>query len=183
MPFVTKWAGTLCYPPVNQFRRLRNWARERPFFVSREEMPSIYDKEKALYAQVAARIEKELPGTDVLALELIRNDRFCVYIDHSDGVTLELCEAVTHALDDFRGDYGIDVSSPGFNRPLRTPAHFAAVVGEQISIRTERDIDGAIKFRGELVAAGEDGISVTAGDTTVHIPYAQIVRGNLIDEG
>ncbi len=57
------------------------------------------------------------------------------------------------------------------------------MVGEQISIRTERDIDGAIKFRGELAAAGEDGISVTAGDTTVHIPYAQIVRGNLIDEG
>ena len=184
MPFVTNWAGTLCYPPGNQFRRFAELGAGAPFFrLKGRKLPSIYDKEKALYAQVAARIEKELPGTDVLALELIRNDRFCVYIDHSDGVTLELCEAVTHALDEFRGDYGIDVSSPGSNRPLRTPAHFAAVVGEKVSIRTERELDGTTKFRGELVAAGDDGISVAAGDTTVHIPYAQIVRGNLIDEG
>jgi ribosome maturation factor RimP len=146
-------------------------------------MPSVYDKEKALFAQVAPLIERELPGTDVLALELVRNDRFCVYVDHPEGVSLELCEAVTHVLDGYRADYGIDVSSPGFNRPLRTPAHFAAVVGSKISIRTERELDGNLKFRGELVAAGETEITIAVGESTVHIPYAQIVRGNLIDEG
>lgn len=154
-----------------------------PFFVLKGRMPSIYDKEKTLYAQVAPLVEREVPGTDVLALELIRNDRFCVYIDHPDGVTLELCESVTHALDGFREKYGIDVSSPGFNRPLRTPAHFAAVVRQKVSLRVEPPLDGELKFRGELVAAGEGGIDVATGESTVHIPYAAIVRGNLIDEG
>lgn len=146
-------------------------------------MPSIYDKERALIAQVAPRIEQELPGTDVLALELVRGDRFCVYIDHPDGVTLELCEKVTHALDDLRKEYGIDVSSPGEHRPLRTPGHFQAAVGGRVNIKTEQQIEGRSTFRGELVAVGDAGIELRAGESTVHIPYAAIVRGNLIDEG
>ena len=146
-------------------------------------MPSIYDKEKALLAKVAPRIERELPGTDVLALELLRTDRFCVYIDHPDGVTYDLCREVTNLLEDFRGDYGIDVSSPGEHRPLRTPAHFQAAVGGTVNIKTEQQIEGTTKFRGELVAAGDTGIDVQAGESNVHIPYAAIVRGNLIDEG
>ena len=154
-----------------------------PFFIPEARMPSIYDKEKALVAQIAPRIERELPGTDVLALELIRTDRFCVYIDHPAGVTLELCEKVTHLLDDFRKDYGIDVSSPGEHRPLRTPGHFQAAVGGHVNIKTEQQIESSTKFRGELVAAGDTGIELRAGESTVHIPYAAIVRANLIDEG
>jgi len=146
-------------------------------------MTTIYDKEKSLYAQIAPRIERELPGIDVLALELLNEDRFCVYIDHPEGVTLEHCEAVTRLLDDYREEYGIDVSSPGEHPPLRTPAHFAAAVGGKVNIRTDRKVEGETKFRGELVAAGDSDITVAVGETTVHIPYALIVRGNLIDEG
>lgn len=146
-------------------------------------MSSTYDKERTLFAQVAPRIERELPGTDVLALELIRSDRFCVFIDHPEGVTLELCQQVTRLLDGFREEYGIDVSSPGENRPLRTPTHFQAAVGGNVNIRTDRKVEGETKFRGELVAADPTEIVVAQGETSVHIPYALIVRGNLIDEG
>lgn len=146
-------------------------------------MTSVYDKERALFAQIGSRIASELPGIDVLAVELVRNDRICVYIDHPEGVTLEHCEAVTKTLDDVRTDYGIDVSSPGFNRPLRTFGHFARVVGSKVNIRTDRTVDGETRFRGELVAAGPSDVTIAMAETTVNIPYALIVRGNLIDEG
>src|SRR4051812_17916263 len=117
-------------------------------------MTNVYDKERTLFAQIAPRVEREVPGVEVLALELLRTDRICLYIDHPDGVSLEHCEQVTRALDDLRRDYGIDVSSPGPNRPLRTPAHFAEVIGHQVNLRTDRGIDGKTQFRGELVTAG-----------------------------
>jgi ribosome maturation factor RimP len=146
-------------------------------------MTSVYDKERALLTQIRPRIESELPGIDVLALELVRNDRICVYIDHPEGVTLEHCEAVTRTLDGFRSEFGIDVSSPGSNRPLRTSEHFTRVVGSKVNIRTDRKVDGETRFRGQLVSAGPSDVTVATGETTVNIPYALIVRGNLIDEG
>lgn len=146
-------------------------------------MTRTYDKERTLFAQVAPRIEQELPGTAVLALELIQSDRFCVFIDHPDGVTLDLCQEVTRVLEGYREEWGIDVSSPGLDRPLRTQSHFQAAIGSQVNIRTDRKVGGATKFRGELVAADTTEIVVGHGEESVHIPYALIVRGNLIDEG
>ena len=146
-------------------------------------MTSVYDKERALLTQIRPRIESELPGIAVLAVELVRNDRICVYIDHPEGVSLEHCEAVTRTLVGFRNEFGIDVSSPGSNRPLRTHEHFARVVGSKVYIRTDRKVAGETRFRGELVAAGAADVTVATGEGTVNIPYALIVRGNLIDEG
>jgi ribosome maturation factor RimP len=146
-------------------------------------MTTVYDKERTLFAQIAPRIENEIPGVELLALELLRTDRICLYIDHPDGVSLEHCEHVTRTLDDLRRDYGIDVSSPGPNRPLRTPGHFAGAVGRLVSLRTDRGIEGKTQFRGELITAGDRELTVATGEATVNIPYELIVRGNLIDEG
>ena len=120
----------------------------------------------------------------MLAVELLAPDRFCVYIDHPQGVDHALCERVTHELDEYRREYTIDVSSPGLERPLRTPAHFANVVGRKVKLRTAGEIAGRRKFRGEVLSADEQTLSVGAeGGDAVLIPYDQIVRGNLIDEG
>jgi ribosome maturation factor RimP len=111
-------------------------------------------------------------------------DRFWVYIDHPRGVDHALCEQVTRELDEYRRDYAIDVSSPGLERPLRTPAHFADAVGRRVRLRTSGEIEGRKKFRGEVLAANDENVSVGAeGGDAVLIPYDQIVRGNLIDEG
>ena len=58
-----------------------------------------------------------MPGVDVLAVELLSPSRFCVYIDHPDGVDHALCARVTRVLDDYRSEYTIDVSSPGLGAP------------------------------------------------------------------
>ena len=119
----------------------------------------------------------------MLAVELTGPERMCVYVDHPSGVDHALCERVTTVLDPYRREYDIDVSSPGFERPLRKPAHFERAVGRRIKLRTATPIEGRKRFRGELLAAGSRAVSVAAGSDAVDIPYEEIVRGNLIDEG
>jgi ribosome maturation factor RimP len=144
----------------------------------------VYTKERQLEQELTGRIQEHVPGTEVLAVELLGPDRFCVYIDHPAGVDHALCERVTRELDDYRRQYTIDVSSPGFERPLRKPAHFAHVVGRKVKLKTAGEIGGRKKFRGEVIAADDQTVRVGAGGgDAIQIPYDQIVRGNLIDEG
>jgi ribosome maturation factor RimP len=144
----------------------------------------VYTKERQLEQELTGRVEEHVPGTQVLAVELLGPDRFCVYIDHASGVDHALCERVTRELDDYRRQYTIDVSSPGLERPLRKPAHFADVVGRKVRLKTAGEIGGRKKFRGEVIAADDQTVRVGAGGgDAIQIPYDQIVRGNLIDEG
>ena len=146
-------------------------------------MQKSHAQERELERELSQRIEGRLPGTEVLAVELLSRDRFCVYIDHPDGVDHALCERVTGLLDDYRRTYGIDVSSPGLERPLRKPEHFARYVGRRVNVRTSDDLRGRKRFRGEVVAAGEHDVRVGVDGDEYDIPYDEIVRGNLIDEG
>jgi ribosome maturation factor RimP len=149
-------------------------------------MTKPYETERALTLEVTQKVETGLPGVEVLAVELLSPRRFCVYVDHAGGVDHALCERVTNILRAYLDRYTVDVSSPGLERPLRKPAHFAGVVGRRVALRTADEIGGRRRFRGELVAAGERSVTVApapgAGET-VEIPYDEIVRGNLIDEG
>ena len=147
-------------------------------------MEGVHTKERQLERELAGRIEKRVPGTEVLAVELLGPERFCVYIDHPEGVDHALCERVTRELDDYRREYAIDVSSPGIERPLRKPEHFGRYVGRKVAVRTAQEIEGRKRFRGEVLAVDDRLISLgAAGGEAVLIPYEQIVRGNLIDEG
>lgn len=136
-------------------------------------MATTYDKERTLLQEIAPKVAREIPGIDVLAIELQTPSRFCVYVDHPEGVDHALCARVTDALRDYLREYTIDVSSPGSKRPLRKPEHFARVVGRTVKLRT-RDR----KLWGAVVAADENAVKV---DET-EVPYDEIVRANLIDE-
>ena len=142
-------------------------------------MPTTFEKERQLQDDIASRIEHDLPGVDVLAVELLSPSRFCVYVDHPEGVDHALCERVTDLLRDYLRDYGIEVSSPGLDRPLRRQEHFAAAQGHRVKLRTT-----GTKLRGEVLAANEKSVTVAASDgAETEIPYAEIVRANLIHEG
>jgi ribosome maturation factor RimP len=142
-------------------------------------MATTQDTEKQLTREVTQTVESGLPGVEVLAVELLSHDRFCVYVDHPSGVDHALCERVTNVLRPYNDRYTVDVSSPGFERPLRKAAHFRQVVGRRVTLRTpERK-----RLRGEVVSAGERAVTVRTDREDIEIPYEQIVRGNLIDEG
>jgi len=136
-------------------------------------LATTYEKERTLQSEIAPKVERDVPGAEVLAIELLTPSRFCVYVDHPEGVDHALCARVTDALRDYLREYTVDVSSPGLERPLRKPEHFASVVGRTVKLRT-RDR----KLRGAVVAADENAVQV---DET-EIPYDDIVRANLIDE-
>jgi ribosome maturation factor RimP len=137
-----------------------------------------HQKEKELQRDIARTVESAVPGVEVLALELTGKERFCVYIDHPQGVDHALCERVTNVLRPYLDRYTVDVSSPGFDRPLRTRAHFERALGRNVRVKTETR-----KARGEVIAAGERVVRIRTGPDAADIPYDEIVRANLIDEG
>jgi len=135
-------------------------------------------KEQQLQREVTQLVEKGIPGVDVLALELTGKERFCVYVDHPQGVDHALCERVTNVLRGYLDEYSVEVSSPGFNRPLRTRAHFERAIGRKVRVKTETG-----RARGEVLAAGERSFQIRNGQEPTDIPYDEIVRANVIDEG
>ena len=142
-------------------------------------------RERTLQDEIAPAVERGVPGVEVLAVELLSPSRFCVYVDHPEGVDHALCARVTRLLDAYQANYTIDVSSPGPERPLRKPEHFATVLGRRVAVRTESRIGGRDRFKGELVDAADGAVLLaTAQDSDpLRIPYDAIVRANLIDEG
>ncbi|HET8872985.1 MAG TPA: hypothetical protein VFM83_04805 [Gaiellaceae bacterium] len=145
-------------------------------------MTDVYDKEKTLFREIAPQVENAIPGVEVLALELSGPERFTVFIDHPQRVDHALCARVTDVLRPYLRHYTVDVSSPGVERPLRTPAHFERAVGQRVALRTSTDIDGRKRFKGELVGTSPVGVRLEAEGDKYEIPYDAIVRGNLIEE-
>jgi ribosome maturation factor RimP len=142
-------------------------------------LSTTHDKERTLTKLIEREVETALPGVEVLAVELSSPDRFTVFVDHSAGVDHALCVRVTDVLRDHLGEYAIDVSSPGIERPLRKPEHFRNAIGSTVTLRTPQ----RKRLRGEIVSAGETSVVVQSGDDTIEIPYEQVVRGNLVYEG
>jgi ribosome maturation factor RimP len=141
------------------------------------------ERERQLQRDVARLVEAAVPGVEVLALELTGKERFCVFVDHPQGVDHALCVRVTETLRDYLDSYSVEVSSPGFERPLRTKQHFERAVGQAVRVKTETG-----RARGEVVSAGENSVQIRNGDGSeehppVEISYDEIVRANVIDEG
>jgi len=85
-------------------------------------MASVHDKERRLEREISGKVEQALPGVEVLAVELTGPERMTVYVDRAgEPVDIALCERVTRVLSDYLREYGIDVSSPGPERPVRRP--------------------------------------------------------------
>jgi ribosome maturation factor RimP len=87
---------------------------------------------------------------------------------------------VSGLLRPYTDNYSVEVSSPGLERPLRTREHFRSVEGRRVRVKTA----AGTKVRGEVVTAGERSFQLVNGSgEPVDIPYDEIVRANLIDEG
>jgi ribosome maturation factor RimP len=147
-------------------------------------MSTMYARERTLQDEIAPAVERSVSGVEVLAVELLSPSRFRVYIDHPDGVDHALCERVTNELRPYLENYSVEVSSPGPDRPLRKAEHFDSALGNRVTVRTGRDFEGRNRFRGEVLAADPDAVTLgVTGSEPLRIPYDAIVRGNLIDEG
>jgi len=158
----------------------------------------------ALQADIEGRLAASEPEVEVLLAEVVGGRRLRVFIDHPQGVTLELCERVSAALSELRERYSLEVSSPGSERPLTKPAHFRRFVGRRARVRTRHPRPAArsapaagarrsadrgsasrrstSSFTGELVGASDSEVMLAAEEGIVAIPYAEIRRSNLVEE-
>jgi ribosome maturation factor RimP len=144
------------------------------FFVQMQTQTNIQE-------HIESRLSSAEPEVEVLLAEQVGSERVRLFIDHPDGVDLALCERVTAHLRDLLQDYGLEVSSPGPDRPLAKPDHFRRYVGHRVRVRTRTPIDGAKSFSGELVEAADDAVSVAAEAGIVRIPFADIHKSNLLE--
>jgi ribosome maturation factor RimP len=133
--------------------------------------------------KLQTQIEQELaaaePQVEVLLCEL-NGGTVRIFIDHPEGVDLDLCERVTRALRGLREEYGLEVSSPGPKRPLTKPDHFRKYLGRRAKIRTRSDHEGRRNFTGELIAADDAGVTIGSDGTIVTLPYSDISKSNLV---
>jgi ribosome maturation factor RimP len=135
-----------------------------------------------LQTDIEARLAQTAPDVEVLLAEVVGGDTLRLFIDHPDGVTLDLCERVTHLLPEVREHYALEVSSPGRTRPLTKPDHFRRFLGRRARVRLRDARDGHSSFTGELVGATEAEVTIAAADGVIAIPYADIRRSNLVEE-
>lgn len=131
--------------------------------------------------EVEARLAERVPDVEVLLAHVV-GETVEVYIDHADGVTLDLCEQVTHALPELRERYALTVSSPGQERPLTKPDHFRRFVGRRARVRLREAREGHRSYTGELVGASDAEVTIAADTGVVSIPYGDISRSTLVAE-
>jgi ribosome maturation factor RimP len=139
--------------------------------------------EGALSPVLAAR------GLDLVDVEL-SGANLTVFVDREGGVGLdELGEAtrdVSAVLDDMDpmpGRYTLSVSSPGLERRLRTPAHFARAVGETVTARVDSGTPEVRRVTGTLEQADDEGFTLAGPDVpggTMHVPYERTERARTV---
>jgi ribosome maturation factor RimP len=134
-----------------------------------------------IQSQIEARLAETAPDVEVLLAE-VSGETLRLFVDHPDGVTLEVCERVTNLLPDVRESYALEVSSPGRQRPLSKPAHFRRFLGKRARVRTRDAREGHRTFTGELVGASDIEVTIAAETGVVAIPYDAITRSNLVEE-
>ncbi len=127
-------------------------------------------------------------GLELVDIEHRREGRGTVLrllMDKPGGVSLDELARISRQISDVLdthaeavpGAYTLEVSSPGINRPLTRPPHFAAFVGKRVYVRTRQPIAGRQSFRGVLTSADEHGVVVTSDDMQPHpITFDDIAR-------
>jgi ribosome maturation factor RimP len=107
-----------------------------------------------------------------------------VTVERPGGVDLEALSIATRLIsrelderDPVPGRYQLEVSSPGLERPLRTPAHFQRAVGSTVSVRLHAGAGEERRVAGTLSDADDEGITVRLEDAgSVRVPYGDIER-------
>jgi ribosome maturation factor RimP len=109
--------------------------------------------------------------------------------DSSLGITVDDCANVSHAVsqvleiqDPIKGHYTLEVSSPGFDRILRTRAHFERFVGERIFAELKLPIEGRRRFVGVLKSIADDTVVVEVDGKAHSLPLERIQKARLRPE-
>jgi ribosome maturation factor RimP len=107
--------------------------------------------------------------------------------DADDGISVEDCEKVSRQVsgvldveDPIQGEYTLEVSSPGMDRPLFRPEHYRAWVGHMVQIKLRMAFEGRRKFKGLLNGMDGDDVAVIVDDHEYLLPFESIEKANIV---
>lgn len=129
-------------------------------------------------------------GMDLWGIEFMSQGRHSVlrvYIDSDNGVTIDNCEAASHQVsgvldveDPISGEYNLEVSSPGMDRPLFNFDQFARYQGDLIKVRLQMAVNGMRNFTGKLLEAKDDSLTFEVDNQQLTVSINQIDKANLV---
>lgn len=138
-----------------------------------------------LVAPVAEALGYELWGVEYIAhgkQTVVR-----IYIDSANGVGVDDCAKVSRQVasvfdveDPILGEYNLEVSSPGMERPLFTLPQFRQFIGEQVKIRLRSAFEGRRKFSGQLTGVEGEDVVVAVDEHEYLLPFEMIDKANVV---
>jgi ribosome maturation factor RimP len=138
--------------------------------------------------------EKEVAalGYELLGVELNQSTHgsvLRVYIDKEEGIVVDDCVAVSRQLsgvldveDPIKGNYDLEVSSPGMDRPLFTVEQYKKFVGETIKLRLFEKVNNRKRFSGILKAVDDEEIVIDCDNEEFKVPFRLIERARLVPQ-
>ena len=130
-------------------------------------------------------------GFELVGVEFIRarHGVLRVYIDHENGIGVNDCKAVSHQVsglldveDPIRGEYSLEVSSPGLDRPLFQARDFERFAGHEINLRLLAPVDGQRKFKGTLAGMRDDHVVIRMDDEELLVRLDEIDQARLVPD-
>ena len=140
------------------------------------------EKREQLEAEIEAGLAGPFPDVELVDFEVRGQPPILtLFIDRPGGVDIDLCAAVSQALEELRERYALEVSSPGLDRRLRRPKHFTAQLGREIAVQTARPIGGRRNYRGILAAADDQSITLTLeGGGSATLPLEALGKAHVV---
>jgi len=152
-----------------------------------EAMRAGQDGFRAMLAPAIEALGFELVGTEV-----VRGGGqavFRVYIDRPEGITVDDCAAVSRQVsaildveDPIPGQYVLEVSSPGLDRPLMRAQDFERFAGSLATVRTAQPVGGRRNFKGVLLGVNAGQVGIEVDGTRLELPLALIEKARLVPE-
>ena len=129
-------------------------------------------------------------GYELWGIEFIRAGKHStlrVYIDHANGISVDDCAAVSHQVsalldveDPITTEYYLEVSSPGMDRPLLKPEHFARYIGQVATVTLRMAVNNRRKYKGTIKQVDGEMITLTIDGRDEILAFANIQQANLI---
>ncbi|MCW5589232.1 MAG: ribosome maturation factor RimP [Legionellales bacterium] len=141
---------------------------------------------------IAAMIESTVSaeGFELLGCEYMprgRQSLLRLYIDKDTGITIDDCEKVSRRVsalldveDPIHGEYLLEVSSPGIEKPLFKLAHYAKHQGQSVKIRLHVPLAGNRHVTGKIVRVNDNAVTLNVNDEEIQIPFDNISKGKLV---
>lgn len=131
-------------------------------------------------------------GLELWGIEHVAQGKFSllrIYIEREEGVSIEDCEKVSRQVsalldveEPISGEFTLEVSSPGLDRPLFNVGQFEQFTGSEVRVRTSTPVEGRRKFKGLIQDVSGEVVSVQVEGETFLLKQSDIEKANIVFE-